>query len=270
MSEIEIVGLEFSACHGVYDTEKQTPQPFVFDIKMQVDFEDAATQDDLYSTVNYGTVCAEIKKVVLGNCFNLIETLARECALCVLEKFPRIEAVTIKVEKPQAPVKEKFRTVCVSYTAERNTVLLSLGSSQGDRRAYLDGAIKLLSETRGIAVKKVSEYIQTAPYGGVAQNQFLNCAAEVECILSPHTLLKEIHRIEAALGRVRKKRWEDRTADIDIIFFGNKIIDTAELKVPHPDYINREFVLEPLKSIAPDFVCPVRKKPVRELCITDN
>ncbi|MGN0817487.1 MAG: 2-amino-4-hydroxy-6-hydroxymethyldihydropteridine diphosphokinase [Candidatus Coproplasma sp.] len=264
MSEIEIEGLEFSACHGVYQTEKQNPQPFVFGIKMQVDFDDAAAQDELDATVNYGSVCAEIKKVVLGSCFNLIETLARECALCVLEKFPRVYSVTVKVEKPQAPIKEKFKTVSVTYTAERSRVLLSLGSSQGDRKDYLDRAVKLLSETRGITVKKVSDYIVTEPYGGVARNKFLNCAAEVECLLSPHLLLKEIHRIESALGRVRERRWDDRTADIDIVFFGDKIIYTDELKVPHPDYANRDFVLTPLKQIAPDFVCPLRKKPIGE------
>ena len=140
MSEIEIKGLEFCACHGVYQSEKQNAQPFVFNIKMQVDFDDAAACDDLNLTVNYGAVCAEIKEVVFENCFDLIETLARECALRVLERFERVLSVTVQVEKPQAPIKEKFQTVSVSYTAERNTVLLSLGSSQGDKKGYLDGA----------------------------------------------------------------------------------------------------------------------------------
>lgn len=264
MSEIEISGLEFSACHGLYESEKKNPQPFVFDIKMQVDFDEAAACDDLNKTVNYGEACAAVKQVVTENCFDLIETLARECALCVLERFQRVSSVTVRVDKPNAPVKEKFRSVGVTYTAERQTAYLSLGSSQGDRRAYLDGALKMLSETRGIKVKKVSDYIQTPPYGGVAQNSFLNCAAEIECLLSPRILLAEIHRIEAALGRVRNVRWEDRTADIDIIFFGDKIINTTELKVPHPDFVNRDFVLTPLKQIAPDFVCPIHGKAIRE------
>lgn len=270
MSEIEICGLEFCACHGVYESEKKNPQPFVFGIKMRVDFDDAAVNDDLYKTVNYGEVCSVVKSVVLGNCFDLIETLARETALTVLEKFPLVSSITVRVEKPNAPIREKFASVGVSYTAERQIVLLSLGSSKGDRRAYLDGAIDMLGKTRGVRVLKVSDYIDTPPYGGVAQNVFLNCAAEIECILSPHILLAEIHRIEAALGRERKLRWEDRTADIDIVFFGDKIIDSPELTVPHSDYANRDFVLAPLKQIAPNFVCPLRKTRIKDIIPHNN
>ncbi len=79
----------------------------------------------------------------------------------------------------------------------------------------------------------------------------MNCAARISTFLSPYALLDELHRIENACGRVRQKRWDDRTLDIDIIFFGDKTINGETLTIPHPDYKNRDFVLKPLKQIAP-------------------
>ena len=135
-------------------------------------------------------------------------------------------------------------------SVKRTVAYLSLGSSMGDRKAYLDRAVELLSKSSGIKVKKVSSYIQTEPVGGVAKNTFLNCAAEIQTYLSPHALLDEIQRIESECGRVRKERWGDRTLDIDIIFFGDKRVNDETLTIPHPDYNNRDFVKIPLKSIA--------------------
>ncbi|MDE7079991.1 MAG: 2-amino-4-hydroxy-6-hydroxymethyldihydropteridine diphosphokinase [Clostridia bacterium] len=152
--------------------------------------------------------------------------------------------------------------LCVSVSAfvERNKVILSLGSNTGDKKAILDSALKALNALGGVKVLNVSDYIETQPYGGVADGLFLNCAALIDCILPPRALLNEIHRIEAEHGRTREKRWGNRTLDIDIVFFGNKIIAEEGLCVPHSDYNNRAFVLEPVKQIAPDFVCPVSLK----------
>ena len=155
----------------------------------------------------------------------------------------------------------------MGVTAEltREKAYLSLGSSIGDKKAYLDRAIKLLDATRGIRVEKVSSYISTKPYGGVAENEFLNCAVKAEVLLSAEQLLDEVNRIEAECGRIRQKRWDDRTLDIDIIFYGGRIINGERLIIPHPEYHKREFVLKPLAEIAPDFVCPVQKKRIRDL-----
>jgi 2-amino-4-hydroxy-6-hydroxymethyldihydropteridine diphosphokinase len=78
-------------------------------------------------------------------------------------------------------------------------------------------------------------------------------------------LLDIIHQIEGAAGRVRKERWGDRTLDIDIVFFGDKIIRQRGLSIPHPDYANRDFVLTPIKEIAPDFVCPLTGKRMSDM-----
>ena len=94
----------------------------------------------------------------------------------------------------------------------------------------------------------------------MAKNTFTNCGVKIECLISARGLLEEIHGIEKEFGRVRNERWGDRTLDIDIVFFGNKIIREEGLSVPHPDYRSRDFVVIPLKEIAPDFVCPVTGK----------
>ena len=248
---ISIRGLEISACHGVLKKEKVNPQKFVFDLDLEVDFFAASKSDDLNATVNYAEVCALIEKITNGNTFNLIEKLGLECAFEILEKFEKVQKITLTCNKPQAPVKQKFSSVGVRVELERVKAYLSLGASLGDREGNLNKAISLLNGTRGVKVEKVSKYLETEPYGGVAKNKFLNCAVGIETFLPPHTLLDEIHRIEGLCGRVREKHWDDRTLDIDIIFYGDVSICDETLTIPHPDYKNRDFVIKPLKSIAP-------------------
>lgn len=246
---ISIKGLEINATHGVFESEKKVSQKFIFDIDLLTDCDDES--DELSKTVDYGSVCTLIEKIATGNCFNLIEKLARECAFAVLENYDRVQEVYICVHKPDAPIAQKAKDISVSLSLKRVEAYLSLGSSMGDKKGFLDKAISLLKEVRGVKVQKVSEYIESEPYGNVAKNKFLNCAVQISTFLPPHALLDELQKIENALGRVRKIHWEDRTLDIDIIFYGDEKICDERLTVPHPDYKNRDFVLIPLKSIAP-------------------
>ena len=144
--------------------------------------------------------------------------------------------------------------------------LIGLGSNLGDRRAALEGAIAALAETPGILVRKVSTFHETEPVGGPSgQGRYLNAAAVLETSLDPFALLKVLQAIEARFGRVRTVRWGERTLDLDLLLFGDRIIDTPELVVPHPRYAARRFVLEPLVEIAPEAADPVRKRTIREL-----
>ncbi len=260
-----IRGLEINACHGVHDFEKTQPQLFVIDARLNIGYSPEVVKDNLEGTVSYSDACKVIEKTVLNNTFNLIEKLAAECAYSLLNEFSLIAGVEITVKKPEAPVKYKLDTVGVNFSAQRVKAYLSLGSSQGDRKKYLYSALCALNDVRGVKVLKISSFIENAPYGGVAENMFLNCAAEIETYLSPFVLLDEIHVIEERFGRVRGKRWDDRTLDIDIIFYGGHVIEDERLTVPHADYINRDFVLIPLKEIAPDFLCPLLNKRVKDL-----
>lgn len=264
MSKILIRGLKVSACHGVKDFEKTQKQPFIFDADIYFDFFSAYKTDNLSDTVNYSSASKTIVAVAEQNCFDLIEKLAYECAFAVMESVPASK-ISLTVYKPEAPMKLDFDSVGVSVEVERTTAYLSLGSSLGDKRGYISRAIDLLGKEKHIKVNRVSDCIETAPYGGVAKNEFLNCAVEIETLLPPHELLNVLHKIENECGRTRTQHWEDRTLDMDIIFFGKKVITEDDLIVPHPDYANRDFVLTPMKQIAPDFVCPLKRKAIKDM-----
>lgn len=262
--KIEIRGLETEAAHGVHEEEKINKQKFIFDIDLYKDFFKAAEDDRLEDTINYSAVCALVQKITEGNTYNLIEKLAYECASAIMDSFPA-DRVDIIVNKPQAPVKQKISTVAVNLTLKRTVCYLSLGSSMGDKEGYLKGAINSLEKVKGITVEKVSSFIKTPPYGGVAKNGFLNCAAQISTYLPPLKLLSVINEIEAEYKRERTLRWGDRTLDIDIIFYGSEIIKLPSLCVPHREYAKRDFVIKPLKEIAPDFFCPDTGVQIKDL-----
>ncbi|MGE3809498.1 MAG: 2-amino-4-hydroxy-6-hydroxymethyldihydropteridine diphosphokinase [Gemmataceae bacterium] len=129
---------------------------------------------------------------------------------------------------------------------------IALGSNLGDRQATLDQAVARLRSTPGITVKKVSSYVETEPVGGPpGQDKYLNAAAELEIALSPRALLDQLLHIEAELGRVRSEPNAPRTLDLDLLLYGDQVIDEPGLQVPHPRLHERVFVLQPLAEIAP-------------------
>ena len=134
---------------------------------------------------------------------------------------------------------------------------IGLGSNLGDRKALLDFAVAALTRLPGIRVQAVSSYFATDPVGGPSgQGPFLNAAAALETTLDPDALLDVLHSIEAQAGRVRSVRWCERTLDLDVLLFGDQIINTPRLQVPHPRMTLRRFVLEPLAEIAPLVIVP--------------
>jgi 2-amino-4-hydroxy-6-hydroxymethyldihydropteridine diphosphokinase len=147
-----------------------------------------------------------------------------------------------------------------------SVALIGLGSNLGDRKAALEGAIAVLSEAPGIVVRKVSSFHETEPVGGPAgQGRYLNAAAALETTLEPIELLHVLQQIETRFGRVRTVRWDERTLDLDLLLFGDRVIETPELVVPHPRFSARRFVLEPLAEVAPEAVDPVTRRTIAQL-----
>lgn len=132
---------------------------------------------------------------------------------------------------------------------------LSLGSNMGDRRALIDEAVKQLGDYTNIQVLAQSAYYQTAPWGGVEQEPFLNIALKVMTELSAHELLDVCQKIELALHRERIVRWGPRTIDIDILTFGEFTFDDDRLQIPHPRMFERAFVIVPLQDIMDKDIC---------------
>jgi 2-amino-4-hydroxy-6-hydroxymethyldihydropteridine diphosphokinase len=135
----------------------------------------------------------------------------------------------------------------------------------GDREGYIRSALKLLDEMPGASVISVSSFHETEPVGYTEQAKFINAVAKVETTLGAHELLGVCLGIESRLGRVRTITWGPRTIDLDILLYGEEVIDTDDLKVPHPLMHEREFVLVPLCEIAPEAYHPVLKKTAREM-----
>jgi 2-amino-4-hydroxy-6-hydroxymethyldihydropteridine diphosphokinase len=142
------------------------------------------------------------------------------------------------------------------------TAYLGLGSNLGDRQSNLDKALDLLSQR--LRLEKISSIYDSEPVGNVDQPRFLNLVCEVITHLTPQGLLALAKGIEARLGRVGPSG-APRTIDIDVLFYGDQVIETPELVIPHPRLAERAFVLVPLVEIAPDLVHPVSGKTIREL-----
>ena len=146
----------------------------------------------------------------------------------------------------------------------KKTVYLSLGTNLGDRAANLRAAIAAFAKLG--EVRAVSSFYETEPVEMARQPWFLNCAVELETELMPRQLLAALLDIERNMGRQRRRLPKGpRIIDIDILLFGNSIVETRGLTIPHPAMHERRFVLEPLAEIAPEARHPALKKSVSEV-----
>jgi len=144
------------------------------------------------------------------------------------------------------------------------TVYLGLGSNLGDREANLREAVQRLQAAE-IRVARRSSIYETAPQELLDQPPFLNAVVEANTELFPLQLLACIRNIERKMGRRRVTPKGPRNIDVDILFYGRSVIQTAELETPHPRIAQRRFVLEPLAEIAPDFRHPLNGRTAREM-----
>ncbi|UCF21594.1 MAG: 2-amino-4-hydroxy-6-hydroxymethyldihydropteridine diphosphokinase [Gemmatimonadota bacterium] len=144
------------------------------------------------------------------------------------------------------------------------SVILGLGSNQGDRVRFLERAVEQLRAQ--IYLEEMSSIYETQPVGVRDQPWFLNMVCIGTTRLKPGAVLEFVHEVEDSLGRTRSgERWGPRTIDIDILAYEDRVIDRPELKIPHPRLAERAFMLEPLAEIAPDWRHPVLRKTAREL-----
>ena len=150
------------------------------------------------------------------------------------------------------------------FTSMNNAVFLLLGTNLGDLGDNLAAAIHHIGERVGKIVRASSHY-RTAAWGKTDQPEFCNQVIEVETFSTPEEVLTQVLAIEALLGRERKEKWGERLIDIDILYYGDRIVQSPGLIIPHPHLQNRRFTLVPLCEIAPEFIHPVLLKTNSEL-----
>lgn len=143
-------------------------------------------------------------------------------------------------------------------------IYLLLGTNLGDRATNLQQATQRIAEAAGPVVEASSCY-ETAAWGVTDQPAFYNQVLRVETMLGHEALLRTLQQIEQQLGKVKVGHWRERLIDLDILYYGNRVVRTPWLTLPHPQLPNRRFTLVPLVEIAPTFVHPVLRKTQQEL-----
>lgn len=265
MDKITIQNLEIYANHGVFPEENVLGQKFLVTAVLYTDTRKAGLTDELVFSIHYGEVSHFIKKFMNEHTYKLLERVAEELAKELLLQFPLMEKLDLKISKPWAPIGLPLDTVSVEISRGWHKAYIALGSNMGDTKGYLDLAVTRLKEHPLCQVGKVADYIETEPYGGVEQDNFLNSALELRTLLTPEELLEVLHGIEQEANRERLIHWGPRTLDLDILLYDDVVMDTEDLIIPHIEMHKRDFVLIPMAQIAPGYVHPVLHKTMRQL-----
>lgn len=289
MDKVFIEGLEIEALIGIYDWERRIRQPLVFDLEMAFENRRAAATDAIEDTLNYKAISKRLVALVSESSHGLVETLAEQCAQMVLREFG-VAWLRLKLRKPGAVrgaravgvVIERSRAdlapedvVPASAAADtpvplgtppqrrvadrkprsRSRAYLSLGSNLSPE-ANLRAAVAALRARFGEV--EVSPVYQTASVGFKGPD-FLNAIVAINSDIHPFALNAWLHALEETQGRNRRDAtYSDRTLDIDIIYFGELILEgPGDFLLPRPE-LHNAFVLKPLADIAPDFVDPIR------------
>ena len=266
MDSIILKDFEVLACHGVNPEEKVDKQRFLITAEIVTDFTSASETDDISNTVSYSELKKDIKAFCDENSFNLIETLGVKIAERILKKYAGVKGVELTVKKPDAPMSGNFDYAGVKISRKWHRVYLSLGSNLGDKNGYLDLAVNALKADDNFKGVKESKRMRSAQYGGYATEEFLNSVVECETLYNPRKLLAVLQGIEDEGGRDRTVvHWGNRTLDLDILFYDREVICEKDLCIPHPDMVNRFFVLYPFMEFNCNFVHPVLNKRMSEL-----
>jgi 2-amino-4-hydroxy-6-hydroxymethyldihydropteridine diphosphokinase len=151
-----------------------------------------------------------------------------------------------------------------------NIAYIGIGSNVGVQINKIDFAVELINENPYCEVTAVSSIYESAPYGKIDQEDFFNAVIEIKTYFEPKDLFHFLKSVEGQVGRKRAEKWGPREIDLDILFYNNLIFSDEEIKIPHKDLLNRDFVVVPLIEIAPDLIHPELHKKISEISIFQN
>jgi len=272
MFRIIVKDLNLFGYHGVKESEKKDGQNFCFNIEILLNKNSFLNGDSIENTLNYSEVIKLVKDINSNRRFNLLETLSQEIANRIMGMSFLIEKVSVKIEKTSPPIKENIESVGVEYILDRKSlesggegklessevdVYMSLGSNIGNRENNLRKAVDLIGRSPNINIIKVSSIYETEPMYFKDQDSFYNIVlqAQVDRELSPFEMMGFLKGIEYGFGRKRsEKRYGPRIIDIDLLYYGEMVIESNFFTVPHPGIEERKFVLVPFSEIAPEFI----------------
>ena len=222
--------------------------------------------DDLLAdSIHYGEVCHFIDAFMRDRTYKLIEAVAESLAQELLLAYKRVEKIVIEVKKPWAPIGLPLDYVSVKIKRGWHRAYLGVGSNMGDRMEYINQAINAIEAQDDTRVVHVSSLIETKPYGGVVQDDFLNGCIAIDTLKEPEELLDFLMDVEAQAGRVRTIHWGPRTLDLDILMYDDLVMNERRLTIPHKEMHKRLFVLEPLEEIAPYLMHPLLGQTITQL-----
>lgn len=267
MDKIEIKDLECYCHHGVLEEERTLGQKFLVSAALYMNTRRAATFDDITFSVDYAEVSHFVNDIMTKTEHKLLETICENIARELLAKYKILDAAEVCIKKPWAPISLPMDTVSVTIKRTWTKVYVGVGSNIGNRRKYIDNAYAAIRNDRFCRKDFISNLIDTKPYGMTEQDNFLNGVICFETLYSPEELLEFMQYLEEKGDRNRETEihWGPRTIDLDILFYGDEIIQKQDLVVPHREMHLREFVLKPLQEIAPYKLHPVFHKTVSEL-----
>jgi 2-amino-4-hydroxy-6-hydroxymethyldihydropteridine diphosphokinase len=291
MDKVFIEGLEIEALIGIYDWERRVRQPLQFDIEMAFDNRRPAASDAIGDTLDYKAVSKRLIEFVSQSGFGLVETLAERCATLIIQEFA-VAHVRLKLSKPGAVrgaravgvIIERSRAADVTRPAKASDAAATPASTRPARvapkkkssskfraascQAYLslgsnlqpeENLRKAVAALRARFGEVVVSPVYRTPAVGFKGPAFLNAIAVIESDIHPFALNDWLHALEMAQGRDRRDAsYSNRTLDIDIIYFGDLVLEGPDdFQLPRPE-LHHAFVLKPLADVAPDFVDPVR------------
>ncbi len=298
--KVFIEGLEIEALIGIYDWERRVRQPLQIDVEMAFDNRVPAASDAIADTLDYKAVSKRLIAFVSQSAFGLVETLAERCAALILDEFA-VSHVRLKLSKPGAVRGARAVGVVIERTRVARTAMpaldaamkpasvttsprpprpaakskpaskfqaatcpayLSLGSNI-DAGVNLRKAVAALRQRFGEVT--VSPVYRT-PAHGFTGPDFLNAIAIIESDIHPFALNDWLHDLELKQGRDRRDAsYSDRPLDVDIIYFGDLVLEgPGDFQLPRPE-LHHAYVLKPLADVAPDFVDPVRNMTLARL-----